>query len=409
MTIIDLLKLFTDDFKKLSFKAKLGFLFLVGFSYLAVASILYPDAATSRFQLIGHYFRAFRDREHLALDRNTKERLTQLRDTLARELNAQLDTQLAKECNEALKDGFFNSWTLSEASLALPAEAAKHTAAILARMDCWKNADGVTWREFPDDNSRKIPITACGIWAERAVHSHLNVPACEFLCNQQDLGDGWWGVYAGTKDSAYASTYATAMALIALKSACTASDCPPDLGQRCRNAIDRGRAWLSTYSENGVWRDYPLNKLFGNLRPGLSGFVVFALHFMDSGDSPSQELVDFDKQFISHLRIEELPAGYAELSGMMIPGGRIDHVRVFVRPAELSGIAVAYHSCSLLDRARALRWLRMIAPQMERADALATTHPWIAAEYLIALNQVLERNSASPNHGSEVTAGRFKN
>jgi hypothetical protein len=146
--------------------------------------------------------------------------------------------------------------------------------------------------------------------------------------------------------------------------------------------------------QDGLWRDYPVNGVFGNIRAGLSGIVVFALHYCFP---PNEQLSDLDKRYVARLRIEELPAGYSELSGALIPSRGIDHVRVFVRPSQL---AAADGSCSTLQRARALRWIRKTAPQLDDSKALAPTQPWAAAEFVIALNEVLSKWSGCSDAAS---------
>ncbi len=394
MNTSDFLKAFFDDFKKLTLRAKVAITVTGFLIWIVTSALAYPEAASARLHYQLNLLRVATAADGpLPLSSSCRNKFLELQRSLETGLVAEIDRRLVAPVarEHALTDGAYNSWTISQIAIALPNEARKHSGEFLQRFEHWRHESGDGWAEFPGDPTIKIPIVAWGISAQIAAFEKVDEKNLTFLLSQQNK-DGWWGVYAGTDDSKHASTYATALAIIALSDAVSAKNSVTSNRLQVIKAIRVASDWLRVKRTGPFWLDYPNRN--GTARPALSGIVLHSLHRATEalGDGHSAELSDFGRAYISSLRAEHFAPDFSEVAGLNVHANNIDHVRIYVYPSKLLGIVASYKSGSLRQRAEAIAWVDAIADDILKARAITTEHPWIAAEYLIAINLLLGKN-----------------
>jgi hypothetical protein len=390
MNWADLFKIFYEDFKKLRLTSKLSILVTIAVIWIIAASIIYPEAAISRVSYQANWIRAaFGTKELVPMSSATRNRLIELRRSLENDLAFEIDAQLSKQVTRdvSLKNSIYNPWTLAQISMALPNEAKKHQEEILLRLEHWRHPQGIGWIEFESDDELKVPVISWVLTSKATVLGDPDRKEVDLLINSQSR-DGWWGVYIGTENSKFASTYATAVAVIAL---CEVSQGGkmPELNPGIHAAVRSASDWLRVKRKGAFWMDYP--NLNGTVRPALTGIVLHSLHMAERclGSGNSAELADFDREYLFNLRFEKVSPEYSEVAGFNIHDNHIDHVRIYFYPSQMLGVAAAYRSGYLRNRAEAIEWLEQAAKEMLRARNIAREQPWVAAEYLIALQTVL--------------------
>jgi len=393
MNWTEIFKIFYDDFKKLRFKSKLRILIAIAIAWIVAASIIYPEAAISRVNYQANWLRAaFGAEDSIPMSADTRNRLIELRRSLERDLTFEIDAQMSHQVTReaSLNNSIYNPWTLAQISLALPIETRKHKQEILRRLEHWRHPDGTGWIEFESDESLKVPVLAWVLASQATVLGGPDRKEVDLLISSQSR-DGWWGVYMETENSKFASTYATAVAVIAL---CKVSQSGQmqDLHPKMNAAIRSASDWLRVKRKGAFWMDYP--NLNGTVRPALTGIVLHSLHMAEFclGSGRSVELSDFDREYLANLRLEKVAPEYSEVAGFNIHDNHIDHVRIYFYPSQMLGVSAAYKSGYLRNRAEAIEWLEQVAKEMLRARNIAREHPWVAAEYLIALQVVLAEN-----------------
>ncbi|MBA3311899.1 MAG: hypothetical protein M3552_14620 [Planctomycetota bacterium] len=290
-----------------------------------------------------------------------------------------------------MKDGRYNAWTLSQMSLALPAHAQSCKRGLLSRIEHWQFGDSVGYKEFPDDTTHKVPLIAWCVWGKAATFGEVDHSEVDYLLVQQNSQDGWWGTYSNTLDKEYASTYATAITLVALTTVYQSSFPDDALKIRLKRSIRLASDWLKTHHNGPFWKDYPNHS--GNVAVGLSGIVLLSLRRAQDilGPAGAVELSEFDREFLGSLDSYPVPlmAEFSEISGLTVDNGRIDHVRVYVLPSVLLGIASTHKSGKTSDVTEASIWLSDATDTILQSRDLVSDYPWVAAEYLIALDALL--------------------
>jgi hypothetical protein len=391
MNWADLFKVFYEDFKKLSFKSKIIVLLTLGVTGIIAGSIAYPDAAASRARYQVNWLRAaFEEKDSVPMSASTRKKLIDLRRSIEADLVADLDEifsrQVTKE--EALDDSVYSAWTISQIAIALPKEASKHSDSFKQYFNYWRHPGGLGWIEFEGNNDLKVPILSWGISAHARILGGLQREDVEMLLSDQNR-DGWWGVYVGTTESKFASTYATSVAMIAICDAARDKESMIELQPRMREAIRKASEWLRVKRRTSLWMDYPNRN--GTLRPALTGVVLSALARAEEclGNEFSAELQDFNRDYLTSLRVERVPPEFAEVAGLNVHDNKMDHVRVYQYPSQSLGVAYAYSSGYLRQRAEAISWLDATSDEMMYARNIAREQPWVAAEYLIALDKLL--------------------
>lgn len=307
----------------------------------------------------------------------------------ARRLASALDRRLDKR-RELARD----TWTSARVLVALkendPTYAERiNVKAIERYFRSLAGPECACWRVLPDGRyPNHIGVTS---WVLRALAAYgVRAQAAElgFLLATQE-NDGRWPLYAGAQEERFASSYATAAAILALHEQ---SLLQPDskLRDELAAAVQRGAGWLKKHSASGGarWADYPAwpNADGGFL--GVSGFVLVALHRVGAGG-----LDALDGEWLRQLPKDAPPALASDRSAKTVQVGRNpypDRTRYYGLPWSALATVTAYPNASLAGKVAAIDWLeRALAPGAsihtlsgrERNAALA-------AEALLALSGI---------------------
>lgn len=242
------------------------------------------------------------------------------------------------------------------------------------------------WRRVPAGNfPSHVGVTSWTLWALACYGIPAHRSEIEFLLSAQGP-EGGWSLFAGADPKAFASSYATAAAILALHEH-SAREKDPARGERITAAVGRGADWLKSRAAAGRarWADYPDAPEGRREYLGLSGFVLFALH-----RAGASGLAALDREWMSELP-EEMPALLADdASGRKVSVGTRsypDDTLYRALPWTIVATVHAYPNASILGRIRAARWLgRALAPGAQ-LYALVGSEPDAAlvAEALFAL------------------------
>ena len=218
------------------------------------------------------------------------------------------------------------------------------------------------WRRQPTGNSPShLGVTSWTLWALACYGIAAHHTEIEFLLSVQG-SEGGWPMFAGADAKRFASSYATAAAILALHEQ-SAREKNSARRERIAAAVRRGADWLKSRALAGRarWADYPDSPEGRREYLGLSGFVLFALHRAGAPD-----LAALDQEWISELP-EETPALLADdASGSKVWIGKRaypDDTLYRALPWSIVATVHAYPNASLPAKVRAARWLeRALAP-----------------------------------------------
>lgn len=233
-------------------------------------------------------------------------------------------------------------------------------------------------------------------WVLRALAA-LSKPArdaqIDFMLDNQaskaNRDDGWWPVYPlkeGYRDAEFASTYATALAVLALHEQLTLAKLKYKADE-VRTAVRQGNNWLySTLNwSSGRATDYPKER-------ELVSVTALALHALHR--TSDLDLSAFDSLWLKQLPpVPPNPVDF-EASAKTIFEGEVpiqtDDVRYYLLPLILNSIIDAYPHGDLLGKSYALSWLeRALVPRGPIEHVMTTKKSdWVAAEILIALQRL---------------------
>jgi hypothetical protein len=242
------------------------------------------------------------------------------------------------------------------------------------------------WRKLPAGNfPSHVGVTSWVLWALACYGIPAHRTEIEFLLSAQGP-EGGWPMFAGAEPKEFASSYATATAILALHEL-SAREKEPTRRERIAAAVSRGAGWLKSRALPGRarWADYPDSREGRREYLGLSGFVLFALHRAGAPD-----LAPLDREWMSELP-DEVPALLADdASGRKVWIGKRsypDDTQYRALPWTIVATVHAYPNASLSGKVRAARWLeRALAPGAP-VYALVGSEPDAAllAEALFAL------------------------
>lgn len=251
------------------------------------------------------------------------------------------------------------------------------------------------WRE-----PGRPPHTAATAWVALAyarMASTRGEAAVRFLVSSQHVeGEnvgGWWAIYDGAySDERNASSYATAISVLALLQQLESGMLAAGLRDSVQRTVDLGVSWLqrTKLPDRARWFDYPLRP-GGHESVSISGLVLHALH-----RHGGLALDQYDRQWLRGLPKADLSATEPEMSGWSIgrPDGSIiasDDTRYYQLQWAAIATADAYRSGSLREKIAGLAWLEdgvgRRAPRL--VPEVLKVGEWVAAETLIAFRRVI--------------------
>jgi len=309
-------------------------------------------------------------------------------------------------------NGYVNSWTAGQIGLALADDALFHDADYLAFLK--KDEDGKTgtWVEFgnpdrcgPVDQSRIFHVSATS-WVLLALARTGNFDpsrALHTLVEVQNV-DGAWPLYGIAEKPENSSTYATAIALLALGQWRRSGKLDPATIAKVDDAIRHGVNWLHDHraSAGPQWRDYPENVTEGSLSIAVSSLAFHVLDTVDPAYRRELDVGTLGAQLLDDLPQRQFSPWDREAPGVvLVPSDNDvarslhDGTRYYLLPWLLIAIRDSYKSGSLVDQVDALAYVeREIGSLDEYARTLqARERPWIVAELLIAMKYIVDETS----------------
>jgi len=260
-----------------------------------------------------------------------------------------------------------DAWTSAQILVALKENDAGHTSRASAKsierhFRAMAGPECACWRKQPNGNfPNHVGVSSWALWALACHGIPAHRTEIEFLLSVQG-SEGGWPMFAGAEAGRFASSYATAAAILALHEQ-SARVKDPARRERIDAAVSRGADWLKSRALAGRarWADYPDSPERRREYLGLSGFVLFALH-----RAGASGLAALDREWMSELP-EETPALLADdASGSQVWVGKRPHpddTLYRALPWTIVATAHAYPNASILGKVRAARWLeRALAP-----------------------------------------------
>jgi hypothetical protein len=235
------------------------------------------------------------------------------------------------------------------------------------------------WPQFRD----MAPNIATTAWILRAYAVARRYPGdaeVRFLINRQR--EGAWPLYDGTRDQ---STYATALAILALYDLVHSGVLPPRVRGDADVALNEGVTFLRTSNSGARWRYYP-NRSDSNLSDSDTGLAIYTLHYVGAGDPT------LDRLWLDSLPHDELSSRDDEISNAHwlfrpdeLQPPLPDAVRHIRLPWIIAGTVSAYSSGTLLQRAKAAALLHQIL-HATTGTSFLPPEDFKRAELLLALD-----------------------
>ena len=236
------------------------------------AGLLLKTTQSVDWSLIGDMSRAAFHRGTFTLTTSEADKFDQAISTLSAHLSARLHDAYNAPNNHDV-------WEVSQMTVALLDDKetdGKSVAALLDNMriaacDCWK-----VQRSAPFQDVASVSWVAFAL-----AKSGQKLPTKEIRLILGNQHNGWWPAFSSATDAqSNASTYATALSLLALNEQMRLGIEEP-LRRDVQDSLESGKGWLlkTMVTDTPRWYDYPyVDSAYGKQPIGLSGFVIHVLH-----------------------------------------------------------------------------------------------------------------------------------
>jgi hypothetical protein len=231
-----------------------------------------------------------------------------------------------------------------------------------------------------------VPSTAWSLLALAKLKSSPPESAFEALLASQ-RSSGAWSMHGGP-ESEFGSTYATALALLALQELVNADLMERRERLQAKRAIDGGHRWLVTRPGLGAarWSDYP-DARGRPVYASISGLALYTLHHLGRDDEA--RLRSLDRSWLRSLPAVPPPWDSVETSHdlrVYMQGPIPDVIAYRTWPWMVLGTVAAYPSGSIREQHRAAGWLQRAVRTSGSSAALSSEFG--PAEYLLALREL---------------------
>jgi hypothetical protein len=203
-----------------------------------------------------------------------------------------------------------------------------------------------------------------------------------FLDNQKKPG-GWWTTYPASSDNVFASTYATAISVLALREQLQLGLENSEQENKVKEAIQLGRSWLlQTHKGNARWSDYPFNN-DQQESVGMSGLVLHVLHQTNSNNT--QNLQELDQLWLENLPFIGTDAK-DKVQSIIFSMGNTDATKNYTVQWAIIGTVDAYQNGTAYQKAKTRAWMDIFVFNNieELTDSVIGEMDWTAAELLDA-------------------------
>lgn len=277
-------------------------------------------------------------------------------------------------------------WKVAQVVLASKDFRATHREQLLAHVKAQIDSSCRCWSPGTSEHPAHIAESAWILYALGSLAEGAPAGAVDFLLDHQDRETGAWPIHADGGQE-FASTYATALSLLALNSHFVAGTLPPREAFRAKRAIAHASDWIRLQQSPGAarWSDYPERGSSREL-PAVSGLVLYSLHQLERED-----LTELDRLWLSTLP-DKFPAWNAldrvdDLRTTSATSPSPDALTIPTWPWLLVATSTAYNSGTLRERHKAARWIH----RAFAASGLSTVRGAelsLNPEILIALREV---------------------
>lgn len=276
-------------------------------------------------------------------------------------------------------------------------------------------ADGaLLWQEWPATNEREhLGATAWTIYSLSVIQAKVStqdlrrILGFQFKASKFPTMDGAWPIYAGTVPRPeHASTYATAMLVVALAGARGQFPMGVPFRDSLDMAIEQAAIWLwknEDKSQSLRWSDYPSSHS-GKVSVGVTGLSVYALIAASStgGSDLGREWLRSLPVALPNPQIGEVSEQGVELvqrpPNLKVPARAEDHTRNYSFQWSLIATSAVYKAAGYCEKVRATDWANRLLARLTPQVVLDThvTGTWIAAELLNSLRRVLGSQDPGP-------------
>jgi hypothetical protein len=224
-------------------------------------------------------------------------------------------------------------------------------------------------------------------------HAYLNkappLGSLEFVINQQH-SSGWWALYEDANNyPKNASTYSTALIIIALQSLVEENLVSNEKLQPVKKSIKIAANWLSKWvsSDSYLWKDYPKREFHGKEMKSLTGMAIYALKRLQH---PVSEAIS--NKCLKKLVENAVTVSDQEVSLMAVRLNNGSYRTDYVRHNILvwSGIAISacYDKASFSNKARARRFIDKSLLGANNTPDLEMQFAWEVGELSLLVNEL---------------------